>query len=246
MFPWPARWEVPCRSAPGAVNNWHAYGSMTRPASLKGRAMNKLLAAASFAVTFGMYAGTGAIDMNDPRRALGREDDVRIDAQLVNDTVAAGAPIGVTWQIQNFTDAPIAVAPRVVDVSYDAESATITVAIGSEVPDGGKMPLMSVVAPGQKRVFRSSAMLTAHGGVRATAAGAPGLVQVKVSILRDLEPFVALIRNQTPASAPEKLSDELFEQWFESTDTILLNTLPVQWSARIQKGIESARRRGGF
>lgn len=211
--------------------------------------MNKLVAVASFAVTFGLYAGAPSatsIDMNDPRRALGREGDVRIDARLVHDTVTAGAPIGVTWQIQNFTDSPVAVAPRVVEVSYDAESRTITVAIGSEVPDGGRMPLMMVVAAGEKKVFHSAAMLAARGGVRATGARASSLVQVKVSILRDIEPFMSLIRKQTPASVPERLSDELFEQWFESTDTILLNTLPVHWSAPAQKGADAASGRSAF
>ncbi len=167
---------------------------MTRPASLKGRAMNKLVAAASFVVTFGMYASTG-IDMNDPRRALGREGDVRIDAQLTNETVSPGAPIGVTWQIQNFTESPVAVASRVMDVSYDADSRTITVSIGSEVPDDGKMPLMTVIAPGEKKVFRSGMMLAlGAAAMRSTISGSPQLVQLMVSILRVLAPFVAMIR----------------------------------------------------
>lgn len=29
-----------------------------------------------------------SVDMKDPRRALGREDDVRIDAQIAQDTVS--------------------------------------------------------------------------------------------------------------------------------------------------------------
>ena len=220
---------------------------MTRPASLKGQAMNKLVAAASVVVSFGMYASTG-IDMNDPRRALGREGDVRIDAKLVTETVSPGAPIGVTWQIQNFTDSPVAVAPKVVDVSYDEDNRTITVAIGSEVPDEGKMPLMTVVAPGEKKVFRSGAMLAmGASALRANARGGePRLVQVKVSILRDLEPFVAMIRKQTADAPAITLSDDLFEQWFESTDTIFLNTLPVQWSGRIQKGVDAESRGGRF
>ena len=209
--------------------------------------MNRLVAAASFAVTFGMYASSGSIDMNDPRRALGREGDIRIDAQLITDTVSLGAPIGVTWQIQNFTESPVAVAPRAVDVSYDADSRTITVAIGSEVPDEGKMPLMTVVGPGEKKVFRSAAMMAmSAGAMRATVSTAPRLVQVKVSILRDLEPFVAMIRKQTATAPPETLSDDLFEQWFESTDTIFLNTLPVQWSGRTQKGVDAESRGGRF
>jgi hypothetical protein len=209
--------------------------------------MNKLVAVACFAVTFGMDAST-RIDMNDPRRALGREGDVSIDAQLVTETVSPGAPISVTWQIQNFTESPVAVAPKVVDVSYDEDNRTITLAIGSEVPHGGKLPLMTVVAPGEKKLFRSGATLAMGAALmRATATGgAPRLVQVKVCILRDLEPFVPMIRKQAADTAAITLSDELFEQWFESTDTIFLNTLPVQWSGRTQKGVDAESRGGRF
>src|SRR6266508_2349337 len=80
------------------------------------------------------------IDMNDPRRALGREDDIRVDAQLVQDTVSSGSPVGVTYRIENLTPEPVAVADKVCDVSYDVESRTITVAVGSEVPKAGMMP----------------------------------------------------------------------------------------------------------
>ncbi len=212
--------------------------------------MKKLVAAASFAATFGIYAAAASaasIDMTDPRRALGREGDVRIDAQLVSETVAHGAPIVVTWQIQNFTALPVAVATRVIDASYDPDSRTITVAIGSEVPDDGNMPQMTLVAAGEKKVFRSSASLAIPPGVvRARSGGAPRFVQVKVSILRDLDPFAAMIETQSPTAPPKKLSDALFEQWFESTDTIFLNTLPVQWTGRMASVGDAEHRAGGF
>jgi hypothetical protein len=202
--------------------------------------MKKLVAAASFAATFGIYAaapGAASIDMTDPHRALGREGDVRIDAQLVSDTVAHGAPIIVTWQIQNFTELPVAVDARAIDASYDADSRTITLAIGSEVPDEGNMPLMTLVEPGEKKVFRSAASLAIPAAVvRGRRGGAPRLVQLKVSILRDLDPFAAMIETQSRTAPPQRLSDALFEQWFESTDTIFLNTLPVQWTGRMPSG----------
>lgn len=211
--------------------------------------MKKLVAAASFAATLGIYvaaANAASIDMTDPRRALGREGDVRVDAQLVSETVAHGAPIIVTWQIQNFTDLPVAVATRVVDTSYDADSRTITVAIGSEVPDEGNMPQMTLVAAGEKKVFRSAASLAIPvAAVRGSRGGAPRFVQVKVSILRDLDPFAAMIETQSPTAPPQKLSDALFEQWFESTDTIFLNTLPVQWGGRVASRGGAEHRGGG-
>lgn len=199
-----------------------------------------------FAATIVALASTAAsaasIDMNDPRRSVGREDDIRIDAQLMTDTVSHGSPVSVTWQIQNFTAVPVAVATRVVDATYDEDSRTITLAIGSEVPPDGRMPAMVLVEPGEKKVFRAAATPAIHAASLRPAAGGPRFVQVKVSILRDLTPFLALIRSQPPAARQQELSDELFERWFESTDTIFLNSLPVQWSARANRLVDVEHR----
>jgi hypothetical protein len=181
-------------------------------------------------------ATADSIDMNDPRRTVGREDDVRIDAQLSQDTVSPGSPIGVAWQIENLSSTPVAVADKVATATYDADSRTITVAIGSEVPLDGKMPHVVTIAPGEKKVFRSGATPVLAGAASRSAFAAPRFVQVKVSILRDLAPFAQLIatqaqqaRSSRPAEQP--LSDELFDKWFESNDTIFLNAVPVRFSS---------------
>jgi hypothetical protein len=185
-------------------------------------------------------AHADGVDMNDPRRALGREDDVRIDAQLVQDTVAPGVPVGVIYQIQNFTATPIAVADKVSSASYDSETRTITVSFGSEVPDEN-LPHMVVIAPGEKKVFRAAATPTLGAAVsRARIGGAPRYVQVKVSILRDLTPFRPLIDKQT--AGPQPLADALFDAWLESNDTILLNSVPVQFRAGREEGSFDAER----
>lgn len=203
--------------------------------------MKPRLVAAALAVLMHAAADAATIDMNDPLRAKGRENDVRIDAQLLTDTVSPGAAIGVTWQIQNFTDVPVAVATKATDASYDADTQTITVAIGSEVPEDGNMPEMVVVAPGEKKTFRSSATAAISPGSVRSGHGRPRFVQVKVSILRKLEPFLALLRDPSPK--PQPLSDELFEEWFESTDTIFLNSLPVHWSPRAANRVVDVEQR---
>ena len=180
------------------------------------------------------------IDMDDPRRTVGREGDVRIDAQLVQDTVSPGTPIGVAWQIQNFSKSPVAVADKVADATYDQDTRTITLSIGSEVPQDGKMPHVVTVAPGEKKVFRTGAtpMLGATA-TRSPQAG-PRYVQVKVSILRDLAPFAKI-------SASQILSDELFDKWFEANDTIFLNAVPVRFSTRrSSNGFVAADQRGSM
>jgi hypothetical protein len=190
-------------------------------------------------------ATAAGIDMDDPRRALGRAGDVRIDAQLGGETVSPGTPIGITYQIQNLSTATVAIAAKAIDASYDADSRTITVAVGSEVPPDGNMPQMTVIAPGEKKVLQ--AMVTPKLSVQAMRslfAATPRFVQVKVAIMRNVEPFAALIQAQN-GRTKHPLSDELFEKWFECNDTIFLNSVPVQFvpSAATGGAAESASSR---
>jgi hypothetical protein len=182
------------------------------------------------------------IDMTDPRRLVGREDDVRIDAQLIQDTVSPGASIRVTYQIQNFTAEPVAVADKVMDATYDAETMTITFAIGAEVPPDGKLPHLVTIAPGEKKVFRAGAMPNMNSGaIRSSFARPPRYVQVKVSILRDLTPYNALMIAQPRGG--QILTDEQFDKWFESNDSIFLNAVPVRFSPRRNNNLAAADRR---
>ena len=173
-------------------------------------------------------AAAATIDMDDPRRALGRENDIRVDAQLVKDTVSPGATIGLTFQISNLTAAPVAVADKVASASYDFDTRTITLSVGSEVPTGGLMPKMTTIAPGQTKVFRCGA--TPMMNPAAFRADGPRYVQIKVTVLRDLTPFERLLSED--ARATQALSDELFDRWFESNDTIFLNSVPVRYTPR--------------
>jgi hypothetical protein len=184
---------------------------------------------ASITLIHAAAATAGSIDMDDPKRALGREGDVRVDAQLVRDTVSPGAPIGITYQIQNFSTSPVAVAAKASDASYDADTRTITLALGSEVPPDGNMPQMVVIPPGEKKVFQAAATpkLSAQA-MRSSFAVTPRFVQVKVAIMRNVEPFAQLIQTQD-GRTKRRLSDELFETWFECNDTIFLNSVPVQF-----------------
>lgn len=205
---------------------------------------------ASIILIHAAAAAAANIDMDDPKRLLGRAGDVRVDAQLVRDTVSPGAPIGITYQIQNFSNAPVAVAMKVSDASYDGDTRTITLAIGSEVPPDGNMPQMVVIAPGEKKVLQAAATpkLSAQA-MRAQLGLAPRFVQVKVAILRNVEPYAQLIASQD-GRTKRRLSDELFDRWFESTDTIFLNSVPVQFvpgsSTGIAESSASARPAGGF
>jgi hypothetical protein len=160
--------------------------------------------------------------MKDPRRAVGREGDIRVDAVLSQETLTANSSLGVTYQVENRTNATIAIADKIVDVTYDSDERTVTFAIGSEVPQA-TMPHLVTIAPGQKRVLQAGGLVrVAVSRERSPFRGTPQLVQIKVNVLRDVQPFAHV-------AAAQPISDALFDRWVDTNDAIQLNPVPVHW-----------------
>jgi len=188
-----------------------------------------LLAATTF--SYATDALAARVDMSDPKRALALDDDIRIDAQLADDTIGSGSSVNITFQVQNNTRHSVALATKVCDSSYDADSQTVTVSIGAEIPAGATMPHLSVIKSGETRTFTAIAPVqVVLPAVRSPFIAYPRYVQVKVSVLRDIEPFTDLIARQRDAAQPP-LPDALFETWIQSNDAIFLNAIPVHWKS---------------
>ena len=169
------------------------------------------------------------VDMNDPRRALALDDDLRIDAQLGDESIASGSSVNVTFQVQNNTKKPVALAVKAIDSSYDAESQTVMISIGAEIPDGRTMPHLCVIKSGETRTFTTLAPVrVVMPSAQSPFAAYPRYVQVKVNVLRDIAPFEDLIAHQRDTAQPP-LPDSLFETWLTSNDAIFLNPIPVHW-----------------
>jgi hypothetical protein len=189
-------------------------------------------------------ANAASVDKDDPYRAVGRENDVRVDAQLLSDVVSPGDPIALTYEVHNFTAQPVAIAEKLCTASYDSESRTITVSVGSEIPPDGHLPKMTTIAPGETRAFTTAARLhAAMPSVASRLAALPRDLQVKISVLRNLAPFRDLLSRQQETKAPAALplSDVQFDEWLEGNDTIFLNTLPIRYEAGRRGGIDAAR-----
>jgi hypothetical protein len=190
-----------------------------------------LIAATTFATTTTAFAAR--VDMNDPRRALALDDDLRIDAQLGDESIASGSSVNVTLQVQNNTKTPVALAVKVIDSSYDAESQTVTVSIGAEIPNGATMPHLCVIKAGETRTFSTIAPVhVVMPAAQSPFAAYPRYVQLKVNVLRDIAPFADLIAQQRDTAQPP-LPDSLFETWIASNDAIFLNPIPVHWLGHI-------------
>ena len=209
---------------------------------------SKFVSTAVATLLFAVAAHAAHVDMTDPRRALGRDDDVRVDAQLTQDTVSTGSPVGVTYQIENLTAHPIAIADKVCDISYDGDSRTITLSVGSEVPKDGEMPHLTLIPAGTKKTLTIGAMLhVTTPSVRSPFASVPQFVEIHVNVLREVTSFQPLIDQQGKSATPIVLTDQQFDQWLQSNDTIFLNAIPVHFVAGPKSGVADASEgpRGG-
>jgi hypothetical protein len=192
-------------------------------------------------ITLIATAGNAAkVNMNDPRRAVGAEDDVRVDAQLTNEVVSTGAPLGVTFQIYNLSPRTVAVADKVCEASYDGESRTITLSVGSEVPKGGELPRLVTIPPGEKRTFTTGANVNLRPTLAKQRMTTPAFVQIKVNVLRDVTPFAALMERASRASTTTVLSDAEFDEWLSANASIELNVIPVRYHVAEQSRANDA------
>lgn len=212
------------------------------------RSSDRIAVAAAVLFLISSTAHAAGVDFKDPRRALGREDNIRVDAQLLQETLSPSSAISVTYQVENLTTVPIAIADKVADASYDPDSQTITISIGAEIPTGTAMPHLTTIAPGQTRTFRIGAtpqMTVANS--KSPWAHVPRFVQIVVNVLRDLGPFTNLLAQQAQSATPPPLPNGLFDTWVDSVSSVELNVLPVRWSDE-RHGVtaEASRASGTF
>jgi hypothetical protein len=200
-------------------------------------------------VACGLIAATASaahVDFKDPRRAVGREADVRVDAELAQDTLSPNSPVNVMYQIENFSHKTIAVADKVSDVSFDIDTQTITLSIGAEIPPGVNMPHLVTINPGEKRVLSGGAMLHVNTPtIRTPWTAVPRYVQIKVTILRDVTPFLKLIEQQNKTVVPIPLPNDVFDRWVENSGSVLLNTIPVYWKNENRRGTAESSQPAG-
>ncbi|HYO76494.1 MAG TPA: hypothetical protein VE010_08525 [Thermoanaerobaculia bacterium] len=189
-----------------------------------------------------------AIDMNEPRRIVGTENSVRVDAQVAAEEARPGAQIPITYEVTNLRSTPIAIAEMVPETSYDREANIITVSIGSEVPGNQLLPRLIEIAPGAKKSFSTAArmqyVLATTGSPRPRPAAA---FRLKVNFLGDTEPFRQLIGMKENAISDPQLADALFPLWLERNEVVYTNSIPMALFGKQRGGPDaSTGRRGGF
>lgn len=197
-----------------------------------------------FLLLLGGCASSG-IDMNEPRRVVGTTDAVRINAEIRGDEIRPGIAVPIVWQITNQREKAIAVADVVSATSWDADEETITVNLGAEVPGASLLPRLIAIAPGETKVFNTTARIAIGPRLdpinpRQRLATS---MRLKVNFLGDTAPFADLIGISEVAVNDPKRADELFNPWLELNEAVFTNAIPMRWTGRVNA---PARTRSGF
>jgi hypothetical protein len=171
---------------------------------------------------------SNTVNMAELRRVVGTESAVRLDAEIT-DQIRPGAPIPITYEITNDRSTAIAVADIVPESTWDSETRTVTVSIGSEVPGTTMLPRLIKIEPGEKKRFSTTASL---GRVIPASSADPHvrnstLLRIRLNFLADTAPFHELIGIRENAIADSKLADELFPKWLEQNEVVYTNSVPV-------------------
>lgn len=188
------------------------------------------------------------VDPKEPKRVLGLDNDVRVDAQLSADRMAPNSLIGVTYEIENLRNEPIALADLVPEITYETDSRTITINLGAEVPGNQIVPRLVRISSGEKKSFTTSArmnlVMPATGG---PFVAYPQLLRLKVNFLGNIQPFEKLIDIPERAIADSKLADAMFSTWIENNEAVVTNSIPIRWGSADSFGEpppEAGRRTG--
>lgn len=180
-----------------------------------------------------------SVDKSELARLVGREGDVRIDAQIIGSNLNLGSNVGIVWEVENLRPDPIAIADIIPEVSYDPKTGVVTILLGSEVPGNQLLPRLDQILSGETRTFKRSARL----GVRpARTAAAAGHVRIRLAYLAATEPFAELIALEQKALRNPELAEQFFIPWVENIRFVTTNEVPLQWSRREALRQEDARR----
>jgi hypothetical protein len=190
-------------------------------------------------------SSTKSVDMSEPRRVVGTENDVRIDAEVFGDTLGPSVSIPIKYDITNNRSSTILVADLLLNATYDAETLMVTVDIGSEIPGEQFLPRLISIPSGGKKSFRGAVRVAIMSSPTSTPfSPRPNKLRLRVNFLGETKPFEKLIDIPEKAVHDPVLAEALFTKWVEGNETVVTNTLPMRWRVgpALDEGVSPASR----
>lgn len=178
-------------------------------------------------------ASSTHVDKKEPRRLVGEGNGVRIDAQILDENMTPNSTVLLNYEITNKRSESIAVAELAPYVTFDEESATLTVRLGSEVPGNEIIPRLVRVAPGETKAL--SAKVQLRMPFSSQRSSSPRFMQIRLNYLSEVEPFkeyldIPEVGVRDPASA-----NALFMKWVELNASVETNAVPIRWTRQPAK-----------
>lgn len=189
---------------------------------------------ASMLLILAACSTTQPVNMSEPRRIVGTDSDVRIDAEVYGDTLSPNINIPIKYDITNHRPTAILVADILLNATYDPDTLTVTVDIGSEIPGEQFLPRLISIPSGGKKSFSAAAHVAILQNPNATPfAPRPSALRLRVNFLGDSGggPFTKLIDIPEKAVHDPALASAIFTTWVEQNETVVTNTLPMRWRA---------------
>ena len=205
----------------------------------------------NLAVLFVVIACTSTkpVDMKEPRRVVGTESDVRIDAEVYGDRLGPNITLPLKYDVTNHRNTTILIADLLPDATYDQETHMVTISIGSEIPGEQFLPRLIPIRPGERKSFSTAAHVVIVANPGSPWMPRPNALRLKMNFLGDPSPFEKLIAIPEKAVHDPVLAAQLFPKWVEGNETVFTNALPMRWYTVAEEPTPattpSRRRRGG-
>ena len=168
-------------------------------------------------------------ESTEPRRALGTENGVRIDVEVYSESLTPNSTIPIKYEITNHRKETILVADLIPIGSYDSDTQTVTVSLGTEIPGANFLPRLIPVRPEERKSFSTSAHVSIAANPGNPWTPQPHGVRIRLNFLDDTTTFAQLIDIPEKAVYDPKLASDLFQKWVENNETVVTNVLPMRW-----------------
>jgi hypothetical protein len=186
-----------------------------------------VLLVALFAVA---CTSTKPVNMTEPRRVVGTENGVRIDAEVYSDMLATNVTIPIKYDVTNNRPSTILIADLIPQAAYDSETQTVTVDIGAEIPGEQFLPRLVSIPSGGKKSFNTAAhVVIMRNPTPSPFAPRPNALRIRVNFLGDAKPFEKLIDIPEKSVHDPDMARAIFPTWVEKNETVVTNALPMHW-----------------